>query len=173
MTAIMHSPDHRVERSAVSEVDGIGVIVRLAKVLEIVLADVGLTMNQFRLLTLVEDRSPSAAELSRRLVMKPPNVSALTAGMVKRGLIEQRRQLGDGRRRILALTPAALDYPRTTTRLREAQIGSSGAPAREASRRRTSRGGVHSLGDVGDERSLPGGSRVNTVGPEILRMFCG
>ena len=107
MTAIMHSPDHRVERSAVSEVDGIGVIVRLAKVLEIVLADVGLTMNQFRLLTLVEDRSPSAAELSRRLVMKPPNVSALTAGMVKRGLIEQRRQLGDGRRRILALTPAA------------------------------------------------------------------
>jgi DNA-binding MarR family transcriptional regulator len=90
----------------VTEDDRIDVVVRLAKVLEIVLADVGLTMNQFRLLTLVEERSPSTAELSRRLVMKPPNVSALTAGMVKRGLIKQRQQSDDGRRRVLALTKA-------------------------------------------------------------------
>jgi DNA-binding MarR family transcriptional regulator len=93
----------------VSESDNVGVIVRLAKVLEIVLADLGLTMNQFRLLTLVEERSPSAAELSRRLVMKPPNVSALTAGLVKRGLIRQHKQDDDGRRRRLELTTRGVD----------------------------------------------------------------
>jgi DNA-binding MarR family transcriptional regulator len=84
--------------------DRIGVIVRLAKVLEITLSEVGLTMNQYRLLTLVQERSPSAAELSVRLAMKPPNVSVLTRGMVERGLISQARQSGDGRRRTLALT---------------------------------------------------------------------
>jgi DNA-binding MarR family transcriptional regulator len=89
-----------------SEVDRISVVVRLAKVLEIVLADAGLTMNQFRVLTLVEERSPSTSELSLRLVMKKPNVSALTSGMVKRGLIKQRRQSDDGRRRTLTLTPS-------------------------------------------------------------------
>lgn len=89
-----------------SDVDRIGVVVRLAKVLEIVLAEVGLTMNQFRLLTLVADRSPSVTEMSLRLVMKKPNVSALTSGMVKRGFITQRREGDDGRRRMLALTPS-------------------------------------------------------------------
>jgi DNA-binding MarR family transcriptional regulator len=88
----------------VSETAGVDVIVRLAKVLEIVLAETGLTMNQFRLLTLVQERSPSAAELSLRLVMKPPNVSALTAALVKRGLVAQAREASDGRRRTLSLT---------------------------------------------------------------------
>lgn len=86
--------------------DGIDVIVRLSKVLEIALADVGLTMNQFRLLTLVQERSPSAAELSARLVMKAPNVSAMTKALVDRGLVERTQQVDDGRRRELLLTPA-------------------------------------------------------------------
>jgi DNA-binding MarR family transcriptional regulator len=88
----------------VADADSIDVIVRLSKVLEIVLTDIGLTMNQFRLLTLVQEGSPSAAELSLRLVMKPPNVSVVTAGLVNRGLIEQGKQAADGRRRTLALT---------------------------------------------------------------------
>ena len=86
--------------------DTIDVIVRLSKVLEIALADVVLTMNQFRLLTLVQERSPSAAELSARLVMKAPNVSAMTKGLVDRGLVERTQQADDGRRRDLMLTPA-------------------------------------------------------------------
>jgi DNA-binding MarR family transcriptional regulator len=89
----------------VGEAQGIDVVVRLSKVLEIVLAELGLTMNQFRLLTLVDQGSPSAAELSLRLVMKPPNVSVLTAGLVERDLVVQQRHADDGRRRTLTLTP--------------------------------------------------------------------
>lgn len=95
-----------ISSQAVAEIDAIGVIVRLAKVLEIVLADMGLTMNQFRLLTLVQEASPSKAELSLRLVMKPPNVTVLTSGLVKRGLLTERRPAHDGRRRTLELTKA-------------------------------------------------------------------
>lgn len=98
------------------DAESIGVIVRLSKVLEIVLADLGLTMNQYRFLTLVAERSPSAAELSTRLVMKPPNVSVLTRGLVERGLVEQGRQSGDGRRRTLELTSAGRDLIRLANR---------------------------------------------------------
>jgi hypothetical protein len=73
-----------MHRQPVAELDAIGVIVQLAKVLEIVLADMGLTMHQFRLLTLAQEASPSKAELSLRLVMKPPNVSVLTSGLLRR-----------------------------------------------------------------------------------------
>jgi DNA-binding MarR family transcriptional regulator len=82
------------------------VVVRLAKVVEIVLADVGLTLNQYRLLTLIDGEAPSARELSLRLVMKPPNVTALTNALSERGLIAKRRHPSDGRRSELVLTGA-------------------------------------------------------------------
>jgi DNA-binding MarR family transcriptional regulator len=82
------------------------VVVRLAKVVEIVLADVGLTLNQYRLLTLIEEEAPSARELSLRLVMKPPNVTALTNTLSERALIAKLRHATDGRRADLVLTAA-------------------------------------------------------------------
>ena len=80
------------------------VVVRLAKTLEIVLADVGLTLNQFRLLTLVEDADVTPGELSTRLVMKPPNVTAMINSLADRGLVRRSRGAGDGRRTRLQLT---------------------------------------------------------------------
>jgi DNA-binding MarR family transcriptional regulator len=80
------------------------VVVRLAKTLEIVLADVGLTFNQFRLLTLVEDATVTPGELSTRLVMKPPNVTAMINSLADRGLIRRSRSDDDARRTRLHLT---------------------------------------------------------------------
>jgi DNA-binding MarR family transcriptional regulator len=80
------------------------VVVRLSKTLEIVLADVGLTLNQFRLLTLVEDAAVTPGELSTRLVMKPPNVTAMINSLADRGLIRRSRNNHDARQTRLDLT---------------------------------------------------------------------
>lgn len=81
------------------------VVVRLAKTLEIVLADVGLTLNQFRLLTLTETEPEiTPGELSTRLVMKPPNVTAMINSLADRGLIRRSRSDDDGRQTRLHLT---------------------------------------------------------------------
>src|SRR6476661_8599923 len=79
-------------------------VIRLAKVLEIVLDGVGLTPNQYRMLTFVDAGAPPMRELSVRLVMKPPNVTALVDGLVARGLVGRAPDGRDRRRRILSLT---------------------------------------------------------------------
>jgi DNA-binding MarR family transcriptional regulator len=80
------------------------VVVRLAKTLEIVLSDVGLTLNQFRLLTLIEEATITPTELSTRLVMKPPNVTAMINSLAERGLIRRSRSSHDARQTRLHLT---------------------------------------------------------------------
>jgi DNA-binding MarR family transcriptional regulator len=79
-------------------------VVRLAKVVEIVLDTVGLTPNQYRMLTFVADGAPPMRELSIRLVMKPPNVTTLVDGLVARGLVRREPRADDRRRRTLSLT---------------------------------------------------------------------
>lgn len=81
-------------------------IVRLAKTIEIVLGEHGLTMNQYRMLTFIREGLPSLVEVGKRLVMKPPNVSVLTDGLVERGLAERYQHPEDGRRVELALSGA-------------------------------------------------------------------
>jgi DNA-binding MarR family transcriptional regulator len=82
------------------------IVIRLAKVLEIVLYDLELTMNQFRLLSLVGEGITSSRELGLRLVVKPPNLTVLTRTMTERGLLDRTRSEVDGRRIVLTLTPA-------------------------------------------------------------------
>lgn len=82
----------------------VGVVVRLSKVLEIVLSDLGLTMNQFHLMSLVDDGETAPTMLSRRLVMKPPNVTAMVNGLTERGLMASSKSAEDKRRIELAVT---------------------------------------------------------------------
>lgn len=84
-------------------------VIRLAKVIEIVLADIGLTVNQYRMLTFAEAGAPALGELSLRLVMKPPNVSILIDGLVSRGLMRRARQSDDRRHLRLDLTKAGAE----------------------------------------------------------------
>jgi DNA-binding MarR family transcriptional regulator len=80
------------------------IVVRLAKVVEIVLDSVGLTPNQYRMLTLVDAGAPPMRELSVRLVMKPPNITTLVDGLVARGYVARGRSETDRRRQVLRLT---------------------------------------------------------------------
>ncbi len=84
----------------------VSTIVRLAKLVEIMLGDVGLTPNQYRMLTLVDAGAPPMRELSVRLGMKPPNITALVDVLVNRGLVTRDRRDDDRRRLSLALTTA-------------------------------------------------------------------
>lgn len=111
-------------------------IVRLSKVVEITLADVGLTLNQYRMLTFVDAGVPSMREVGQRLAMKPPNVSNLIDGLVGRGLVEREKHVADGRRWALQLTETGAGLLADAERRAEATISAVlvGDPDRDALR---------------------------------------
>lgn len=84
-------------------------VVRLSKVVEILLAEIGLSVNQFRLLSLVAEGAASSREISVRLVMKPPNVTTMTNMLIDRGLLLRETDREDKRRVLLSLTRDAED----------------------------------------------------------------
>jgi DNA-binding MarR family transcriptional regulator len=79
-------------------------IVRLAKVVELLLVEHGLTVNQYRMLTFIDEGTPPLAELGTRLVMKLPNITTLIDGLVTRGLVSRARHAHDRRRVALGLS---------------------------------------------------------------------
>lgn len=101
------------EASSASGDSAVLTVIRLSKVIELVLGEAGLTLNQYRLLTFVEEGPPALREVSFRLAMKPPNVSVLIDGLVDRGLIGRHPDPGDGRRIKLVLTDPGRDALRS------------------------------------------------------------
>jgi DNA-binding MarR family transcriptional regulator len=79
--------------------------VRLAKVVEIAVELADLTVNQYRLLSLIESGQWSMQLTATRLAMKPPNVSVLVDLLEARGLVERRRHSQD--RRVVELVLSA------------------------------------------------------------------
>ncbi len=79
-------------------------VVRIAKIVEVVLGELGLTLNQYRMLTFIDRGAPPMVELGRRLAMKPPNVTTLIDGLVERGLALRAKNPEDGRRVDLSIT---------------------------------------------------------------------
>jgi DNA-binding MarR family transcriptional regulator len=80
------------------------IVVRLAKVVELVLSDLGLTENQYRALTLIDEGAPPLREFAIRLAMQPPNLTTLIDALVRRELVARERHPDDGRRIVLHLT---------------------------------------------------------------------
>lgn len=113
----------------------VAIVVRLAKVVELVLSDLGLTLNQYRALTLIEVGPPPMGEFAFRLAMEPPNASALVDGLVARALAARGRDPLDRRRVVLRLTSrgrALLDRAETRCTRALARIASFDASAGEA-----------------------------------------
>lgn len=71
---------------------------RLAKVCEIALRQVDLSVPQYRLLSYLADGSAAAASLAERLIVSRPSVTTLVDGMVERGLVEREGDQDDRRR---------------------------------------------------------------------------
>ena len=89
------------------EPTGIGrVAARLAKHVERALAEVGLSLPQYRVLANLAEGPSAASALAELLIVSRPSVTALADGLVERGLIERRPEPGDRRSVIHVLTPA-------------------------------------------------------------------
>ena len=78
----------------------------LAKQVEIGLAEVDLSLPQYRVLGLLDESSAISSDLADRLDVRPPTVTAVVDGLVTRGLVERRPVEGDRRRVSHALTDA-------------------------------------------------------------------
>ncbi len=78
----------------------------LAKQVEAGLAEVDLSVPQYRLLAALADAPEAPSNLACRLGVRPPSVTALVDGLVGRGLVSRRPQTGDRRRVSHDLTDA-------------------------------------------------------------------
>src|SRR5215510_7862447 len=80
-------------------------IARLAKLVEVAIAPLELSLPQYRLLALLVDGAAMSSTLAARLTVKPPTVTAVVDGLVARGLVTRQADPQDRRRLPLALTP--------------------------------------------------------------------
>jgi len=78
----------------------------LAKQVEVALAEIDLTLPQYRVLALLNDGSASATDAAERLAVSPPSVTAVIDGLVARTLVLRAPVAGDRRRVELVLTDA-------------------------------------------------------------------
>jgi DNA-binding MarR family transcriptional regulator len=77
----------------------------LSKRVEVALAQVELTLPQYRVLGILAEGSAAASGLADRLAVRRPSITAVIDGLVARGLVERRQEDADRRRVELRLTP--------------------------------------------------------------------
>ena len=70
------------------------------------LGDLGLSLPQYRVLSLLSDGSAAATALADHLAVRRPNVTAIVDGLVERGLVERLTDPADRRRVRHSLTTA-------------------------------------------------------------------
>jgi long-chain acyl-CoA synthetase len=81
------------------------VVARLAKQVERALAEVDISLAQYRLLGNLADGPSLASTLAERLIVSRPSVTALADGLVERGLVTRSAREGDRRQVLHVLTP--------------------------------------------------------------------
>jgi len=79
---------------------------RLARQLERRLDEHGLTLAQYRALSLLADETVSAGRVADWLAVSAPTVTSVVDGLVARGLAERRADRSDRRRQAVAITTA-------------------------------------------------------------------
>ena len=70
----------------------------LAKQVEIGLGTVDLSLPQYRILGMLDERSAVSSDLAQQLAVRPPTITAVVDGLVAKGLVERRTVAGDRRR---------------------------------------------------------------------------
>jgi long-chain acyl-CoA synthetase len=84
--------------SSIDDTDPCWVIARLARTIENALADLDLSLPQYRVLTILSRNSEGAAALAAKLAVKPASVTSVVDGLVARGLVERRADSDDRRK---------------------------------------------------------------------------
>jgi long-chain acyl-CoA synthetase len=77
----------------------------LAKRVEVALAQVELTLPQYRVLGILAEGKAAASGLADRLAVRRPSITALIDGLVARGLVARRQEDADRRKVEVRLTP--------------------------------------------------------------------
>jgi long-chain acyl-CoA synthetase len=77
----------------------------LSKRVEVALAQVELTLPQYRVMGILAEGTAAASALADRLAVRRPSITALIDGLVARGLVDRRQENADRRRVSLRLTP--------------------------------------------------------------------
>ena len=80
------------------------VLVHLVRVLEKDCEEVGLTLSQYRLLSMIDASPQRAGRLAERAAVSPPAVTAALDALEERGLVARRRDPEDRRAVALRLT---------------------------------------------------------------------
>jgi long-chain acyl-CoA synthetase len=96
----------------------------LAKMVEVALAPVDLTMPQYRVLAILADGSEAASGLANRLAVRPPSVTAIVDGLVARGLVDRRQEDSDRRRVALRITDEGVRMVAEADRAVDEQLAS-------------------------------------------------
>lgn len=76
----------------------------LSKRVEFALAQMDLTLPQYRVLGILAEGSAAASGLAGRLAVRPSSVTAIIDGLLARGLVDRKHEEGDRRRIALRLT---------------------------------------------------------------------
>ena len=71
---------------------------RLARQVELALAEVGLSLPQYRILIHLDEGKVAASTLADKLAVSRPSITAVVDGLVTRGLVERQHEPGDRRR---------------------------------------------------------------------------
>ena len=79
---------------------------RLARQVEVALAEVDVSLPQYRVLAFLAEGSAAASALAGKLAVSRPSVTALVDGLVSRGLVERSADPSDRRRVDHRLTPS-------------------------------------------------------------------
>lgn len=89
--------------------EAVWTLARLARLIEQVCQESGLSLPQYRLLVIVSQRSQRAGELAGRAAVSRPTLTALVDGLERQGLLRRTRVAGDRRGILLELTGAGTD----------------------------------------------------------------
>jgi long-chain acyl-CoA synthetase len=98
-------------------------LARLARHVEHALDPLGLSLPQYRVLSLLGDGSTASSALAHRLAVSPPSVTAVVDGLVARALVERQADPEDRRRLTLLLTPGGVDLLRAAEAAVDARLG--------------------------------------------------
>ncbi len=76
----------------------------LSKRVEVALAQMDLTLPQYRVMGILAEGSAAASGLADRLTVRPPSITAIIDGLVARGLVDRKHEDSDRRRIAVRLT---------------------------------------------------------------------
>jgi long-chain acyl-CoA synthetase len=116
---------------------GLGrVAARLAKQVERALAELGLSVPQYRVLANLAEGPSAASALAERLIVSRPSVTAIADGLVERGLVERRATPADRRAVIHVLTDRGFEVLASADEAIERRLHGLAANLTDAERRR-------------------------------------